>query len=127
MKIANKPVYWKRWVDAEVLYIYDILKNDGNFLSSTEFCQRFNVRSNFLDYFSIVNAIPKSWTKTLKETFKKDPKCLAKPSNPSKFLARKGDSKSIYNKFIKRMSAPIIKSAEKWEKVLTLNEKIQWQ
>ena len=127
IKIANKPVYWKRWVDAEIFYIYDILKNDGSFLSYTEFSQKFNVRSNFIDYFSIVSAIPKSWTKTFKETLKNDPTYLTNPSNLSKFLASKDDSKSVYNNFIKRIVMPTIKSAEKWEKVLALNEKIQWR
>ena len=116
VKISNKYVYWKRWIDAKIFYIYDILKNDGNFLSYTEFCQMFNVRINFIDYFSIVSTIPKNWTKIIKETLLKErPNTFSKPSL-SKLLASEGDSKSIYNNFIRGMGTPTIKSVEKWEK-----------
>ena len=61
-EIEKKPFYWKPGIDSGILYIEDII-NNGDFLSNTEFCQKFHFFSNFINSYSVLSAIPKNWMK----------------------------------------------------------------
>ena len=56
--INNQTVYFKNWVENNVLKISQMLKDDGQFLTVDEFQTKYtNIRTNFLSYNGLVNAI----------------------------------------------------------------------
>ena len=55
------PVYFKQLADLNVNYIYDLLDNKGDILSLEELQRKFNCSLNYLNYYSLMNAIPKEW------------------------------------------------------------------
>ena len=58
-------MYLQHWRHAGILKINDLFDTQQNcFPSFDSFRNKFNVRCNFLQYFSLVNAIPQSWKKT---------------------------------------------------------------
>ena len=56
--IENKSVFWRAWWDKSVLFIQDLLNNQGNYLTPEEFNEKYNIRVNFLQYYQITSAIP---------------------------------------------------------------------
>ena len=56
--VDNKPVYLNNWVENSVILIKDLLKDDGNYLSFQEFLDKFTCKTNFLQYYHIISAIP---------------------------------------------------------------------
>ena len=58
INIENKSVFWKAWRDKNVLFVQDLLNNQGNYLSPQEFRDKYNIKVNFLQYYQITSAIP---------------------------------------------------------------------
>ena len=58
INIENKSVFWKGWRDKNVLFVQDLLNNQGNYLSPQEFRDKYNIKVNFLQYYQITSAIP---------------------------------------------------------------------
>ena len=54
----DKTVYLNNWVENDVISIKDLLKDDGNYLSFQEFTDKFACKTNFLQYYQIISAIP---------------------------------------------------------------------
>ena len=48
----------KAWRDSKVLFVRDLLNNQGNYLSPQEFSGKYNIKVNFLQYYQITSAIP---------------------------------------------------------------------
>ena len=51
--------------NAVVRNLSDILNEEGNFMSFSEFTRKYMMKTNFLRYFGLCNAIPASWKETL--------------------------------------------------------------
>ena len=64
--IAGKSVFYRSWYEAGVKYIKELISKDGNFISLNAFQGTFGIKTNFLQYLGLLNAIPMSWKKTLK-------------------------------------------------------------
>ena len=60
INVENKSVFWKFWRDKNVLFVQDLLNNQGNYLSPQEFSNKYNIKVNFLQYYQILTAIPAS-------------------------------------------------------------------
>ena len=56
--IEGKSLFWKRWTENGIYYIQDILNENGNFLTFEEFNRRYNMSTNFLNFFQILASIP---------------------------------------------------------------------
>ena len=56
--VDNRTVYLNNWVENDVISIKDLLKDDGNYLSFQEFSDKFACKTNFLQYYQIISAIP---------------------------------------------------------------------
>ena len=49
---------FNNWVESDVILIKDLLKDNGSYLSFQEFSDKFACRTNFLQYYQIISAIP---------------------------------------------------------------------
>ena len=65
--IGGKSIFYRQWYNAGIKTLSDILDEEGNFLSFPEFRKKYKIKTNFLRYFGLCNAIPKYW----KEAFKR--------------------------------------------------------
>ena len=54
----KKTVYLSNWMEKGVVFIKDLLKEDGSFLSFQEFSKKIACKTNFLQYYQIISAIP---------------------------------------------------------------------
>ena len=63
--IGGKSLFYKRWYDACVETLSDILK-EGKFMSFASFSKKYNVNTNFLHYIGLRNAFLKQWRKAVR-------------------------------------------------------------
>jgi len=61
IRINEKTIYYKTWVNKGILRISDLLDTNGHFLSFEILKCKFGVRCTFLDYAGVLAAIPKAW------------------------------------------------------------------
>ena len=69
--IVGKSVFFRPWYEAGVKYIKDLMSEDENLLTFNEFQCKFGIKTHFLQYLGLLNAIPTSWKKLLKGTYGK--------------------------------------------------------
>ena len=73
INIENKSVFWKAWRDKDVLFVQDLLNNQGNYLSPQEFSDKINITSKLTFYnttkspqlFPLISKVPHQLTWTL--------------------------------------------------------------
>ena len=66
-------VFFPHWYQAGIKQILDLFDScEGHFLPFNSFCNKFNVKCHFLQYYSILPSIPQNWKKLLQEG-SKDP------------------------------------------------------
>ena len=57
IKIDGKSIYINQWFQKGIVHINDLITEDGNFLSFGKLQDLYKVRTNFLTYHGIVEAI----------------------------------------------------------------------
>ena len=130
IRIENKIIFLKSWFENEILTIQDILNENGKFLPFKEFKQIYNVNCNFLNYYQVINAIPKHLLEKARNTQLNKNHFLNHGSNfqlsPSISIdLMKMKNKDYYWLFMKK-SISKITATSKWERELSLND-IHWK
>ena len=59
VRIDNKPIYYKSWYKAGILFQNHLLDENLHFLTFDAFEEKYSVKINFLQYQSVVNAVSK--------------------------------------------------------------------
>ena len=57
--VGGKPVFTREWFDSNVLSIKDLLNSNGQLLSFQEFKNKHAYKTNFLQFYQVISAIPK--------------------------------------------------------------------
>ena len=71
LHIQNNMLFWKSWFNRKVLFVQDILNTNGSFLTFEEFQSKFKIKTNFLQYFQLMAAIPSDLKKKAQMTEKR--------------------------------------------------------
>ena len=69
--IDNVVLFMSNLYKAGILCINDLINDEYKFMSFEEFCNKYNVRINYLYYISLIDAIPMPWRKVLKSSHTK--------------------------------------------------------
>ena len=56
---GGKPFFLREWFSKGIIYIKDLLNENGQFLSFQEFQRKYDRRTNFFNFYQVINAIPK--------------------------------------------------------------------
>ena len=67
IKITGKPTFHNIMHNAGITHVKHLLNQYGNILKYHDFIQKYGIHIHFLNYFSIVSAIPASWKVILLE------------------------------------------------------------
>ena len=59
IKVGGSSVCYKRWLAAGIIFVSDLLNQDGEFYNYREFNNTFNIRTNYLEFNGIVRAVKK--------------------------------------------------------------------
>ena len=66
--VGGKPIFIGKWFNNNILFIQDLLNNNGQFMSYQEFKDKFACKTNFLQFYQVVSAIPKHLVTKAKNT-----------------------------------------------------------
>ena len=58
--IDGRTIFYRDWVDKGVLTLHDVIDTNGNFLSFEKFKLQYGIQCNFLKYFQLLSAIPRT-------------------------------------------------------------------
>jgi hypothetical protein len=61
IKINGKPTFHRLMYTSGIKYIKQLLDPNGNILQYQDFMTKYNIHIHFLNYYSIINAIPQQW------------------------------------------------------------------
>ena len=68
IKVNKTSVYFQKWHQAGIYKLISLLdKSKKRFLSFNMFVNQFQVKCNFLQYHSLLSAIPSDWKNSLKQ------------------------------------------------------------
>ncbi len=62
------PFRWEKWIQHDIMYIIDLLSDNGNFLSHQEINDKYNVGCNFLNILQLKQNIPFTWREAIHGT-----------------------------------------------------------
>ena len=63
--VDGRTIFYKQLYDKGVVQVRDLLSKEGKLLTYIEFKNQYKVKINFLEYGSLVNAIPTQWVQKL--------------------------------------------------------------
>ena len=92
IRIENWPFFYKAWLKAGVKKVKDLLNNDQNLLSYNAFIDKFNSKTNYLEYFKVISALKqfnKSCSPVLHNSLSNDIAVLLSHSNICKEFCRR--------------------------------------
>jgi len=70
LNIDKKLTFWPHWYDSGIKTIMDILNHEtGSFLTWIELVRKYKIKGSFINYSSILSAIPHKWKKTIRLVF----------------------------------------------------------
>ena len=115
IKIDKHTIFYPHWIREGIFFIRDLLKQ-GNFLSFIEFKEKFNIKTNFLEYYGVVQAIPQEWKQFIPEQFGKNSSNL--DSIFSLICSKNKLTKPIYNILLKNTFENPVKIQNKWNQNL---------
>ena len=56
---------WRNWAGCGIVYVHDVLDENGGFLSHTEIARKFDTRCHFLNILQLRQSIPLEWRKSI--------------------------------------------------------------
>ena len=68
IKIDNKTIFYRSWFDKRVKTLQDLLKPNSDFYTYEEFKLRYQLQTDFLTYYGVINAISKEYKKAIRRT-----------------------------------------------------------
>ena len=114
IKIDNTHIYLKTWHEKGILYINDLINEDGTLFTYEEFINKFHLNANFLEFEGLLQSIKALfWKHNIGRSTKLHYPWI--PNNIVDILREKTGSKRMYN--ILRMNSHYPNSKIKWENI----------
>lgn len=67
IRINNRPVFFRKWIDQNIIYVDDLLEPTGQFHSFDYLKNQLHIQSHFLEYCGLRTAIPWRFSENLSE------------------------------------------------------------
>ena len=109
--IKNKPFTWKKWKDAGIIKVRDIIDESGIFLSQEQILDKYGIRINFLEALQIRKSLPYDWRRLIERNN------LCQPINEP-FITKSDESIPI-SKLDSKMAYSIFNNLSNKEKTPT--------
>ena len=67
VQIGNKPAHLKVFINNNILYVRDLINENGKMLSKVELEEKYHMVIKQMEYNSLIHALPKAWKNVNKE------------------------------------------------------------
>jgi len=126
IRIANKPILYTRWFNAGIKYIYNLVHHN-RWKSIGELHQEFGIDISLLDYLGILNSIPPSWRKLIKNNIDIVPIEDSYVTNIDRLCKLDKVNKTIYKELVERICREPTDRWLKWNEELGENvSELDW-
>ncbi|RUA04563.1 MAG: hypothetical protein DSY43_06055, partial [Gammaproteobacteria bacterium] len=117
----NKHLCIQNWAKRGIIFIKDLLDENGNFWKFEILKKQYDIRGTILDYEQVKHNIPDIWTRKLRNTGN----TTMMPAVPKHIKQIKSkNKKAAYNSIIERKINTQHSSMKKWDNVI--HEEINW-
>ena len=111
IQISNKVIFFQHWKEAGVNTIKDLKDEYGKMLSYDQFINKYQIESNFLEFFGVISAIPRAWISNTR--------VLNTANNHlSELLKHPKPNKTIYYNLIQKIDKSLEHLVRKWKQDL---------
>ena len=100
IRVNKSSVFFPGWKKVGIENLSCLFDNESNTLTFSSFMQKYNVKSNFLQYYSILSAIPQEWKSMIKQ------ECLLPSTEHVPLAIEKLTCKTIYNTLLNHQHFP---------------------
>ena len=101
IRVNKSSVFFPGWKKIGIEKLSCLFDNENNtFLTFTTFMQKYNCKGNFLQYYSLLSAIPQEWKTMLKQ------ECFLRSTEYVPLAIEKLTCKIIYNTLLKHQHHP---------------------
>ena len=114
IKVNNCTLFYRHWYQKNIVFINDLLKEGNTFYSQDEFCEKYQIRTNFLEYEGVIRSIKLFLNKQNKRTLTKTLYPII-PTSIQLILKAKQGCKHIYQ----NLNIPTVNilSQNKWKMI----------
>ena len=96
IKVNNKTVFWRTWFDKNIICLDSLLDENLNFLTHETFLATYQIQTDFLTYYGLINAIPAETKKSIKKL-----KTQRNTSTQVFLDVKNFTTKAVYQKLVK--------------------------
>ncbi len=126
IKINHQSIFYKEWYLSGVLFVNDVIDQNGDFLKWEAFSNKYNIRNQPFRYMAVIHAIPRNWKKRIKELGNNLNQVVYEPIQRIKNI--KKPSRYFYTQNLEKITTKPYNSWNKWSE--SINEVItedEWQ
>ena len=98
--INCRTIFLKEWFKNGIITISDILKENNSFYTIKELEENFNIKTNFVTYYGITQAIRKTKIALNKILYNNEPITIVETFNLNQINITSAKSRAFYNEFI---------------------------
>ena len=123
IKRSGRKFIFSHWIQKGIYFINDLLTNDGKFMSFAEFRNLYLLDVNFIEFYSVIDAIPLCWKRLVKNQNK-----TQNIIHPHVNLLKNSlkPTKPFYQILLAKTSSQNIKAMSKWQADLNLEINENW-
>ena len=123
IKRNGRSFIYQSWLRKGIYFINDLLKNDGRFMSFAEFRNQYQLEVNFVDYYSVIEAVPLHWKRLCRNSNK-----IVNIIHPYVTLLKNSlkTTKPFYQLLLKKVATKNTKAYSKWHVDLNLEDTENW-
>ena len=125
--VGGKPIFISEWFNNNILSIQDLLNSNGQFISYQEFKNKFACKTNFLQFYQVVSAIPKHLVTKAKSTVPPESELYTENSplfqldDQTAIHLGKAKTKDFYSLFNKKTHTRCQTGPTKWNQTMHLD------
>ena len=108
IKVANHPIFFRNWSKQHVYYVKDLMGGDQTFLTMDEFIQKYQIKTNFLEYHGFLAAVQDAKQRSSTNNNNTSAKTL------SELLKSRTFSRELHETLISAIVTVPYKSQNKW-------------
>ena len=120
IKVGGKPLWIKTWYQKGLLYVNDLLAENGNFYSQTDIERKYNIKTNFVQFQGMIQAVKLYARRNYVENFTKKLEYPIIPNTIALFTKSKKGGKIFYIILNKNEEKPT--SQSKWENIYNIED-----
>ena len=125
LMIGNKTLFINQWYKKGVRYINDLVNENNQFYNHNQFQINYNIRTDFLTYYGIINSVRK-FVKNEDLLYSKEIYYPIIPMNIQIFYKNRSGARDLYNIVYFSKAKRLPPAAQKWNQLLHLDD-IQWE